>query len=127
MIAGIGIDIVEIERIAAILQRNRSFLRRILTEQELAVLPAGEQRLVEYVAGRFAAKEATVKALGTGIGSIVGFHDIEIQRTESGKPMLLVARQALQKVCSDPAGVTFHLSISHSKAFAVAQVVMEKV
>jgi len=116
MIVGIGIDIVELARIRSLLERNRKLLDRVLTPREKAqfdrLAPA---RQVEFLAGRFAAKEAYAKALGTGIGRHVSFQDIEVVSDEYGKPSIAACRD----------GEVIHLSISHSRDYAVAQVVIE--
>ncbi|MDM5227737.1 holo-ACP synthase [Cytobacillus sp. NJ13] len=116
MISGIGIDIADLERIRKIIARQERFPERILTPKEQAVyrcLP--EKRRAEYLAGRFAAKEAFSKAWGTGIGVELSFQDIEIEKDEKGKPYI-----------SKPFKDGIHLSISHSREYAVAQVVIEK-
>jgi len=115
MIKGIGIDIIELERIKN-LMKNERFKKRILTENELHQYEAlTEKRKVEFLAGRFAAKEAYAKAYGTGIGEQLSFQDIEIQNNDKGKPMII-----------KPMNYKVHLSISHSQDFAVAQVIIEE-
>ncbi|MDM5186702.1 holo-ACP synthase [Bacillus sp. DX4.1] len=115
MIIGIGIDIIELERIEKMLDGKLKFMERILTERERDVAAKLKgHRLVEFVAGRFAAKEAYSKAVGTGIGKEVSFLDIEIRNDDRGKPIVFVNTEHL-----------VHLSISHSREFAVAQVVLE--
>jgi len=127
MIIGLGIDIVEIERIAAIMRRQPGFVARILSERERsAPMPAAERRAAEYVAGRFAAKEAAAKAIGTGIGKSLGFHDMEVWKEESGKPYIRLSEEAAARLYSDPSSIRIHLSISHSKEYAVAQVIIER-
>ncbi|HZW68556.1 MAG TPA: holo-ACP synthase [Pseudogracilibacillus sp.] len=118
MIVGIGIDIVEISRIEGLLKKSNRFLERTLTKGEIAQYKdlRSDRRQVEYVAGRFAAKEAFAKARGTGIGQL-SFTDIEVLATETGAPSLKVAGYE---------GMALHLSISHSEEYAVAQVVIEK-
>ncbi|WP_080848791.1 holo-ACP synthase [Cytobacillus gottheilii] len=115
MIIGIGIDIVELHRIQKLADKHQKFALRILTVSEYQQFEQlhGE-RQVEFLAGRFAAKEAYSKAMGTGIGTDLSFQDIEIMKDERGKPSIM---KPLQK------GV--HLSISHSKEYAVAQVIIE--
>ncbi|HAM82206.1 holo-ACP synthase [Ornithinibacillus bavariensis] len=116
MIKGIGIDIIEINRIRKSIENER-FLERVLTTNERMYLKRlqGEARKAEFVAGRFAAKEAFAKAMGTGIGKL-SFQDIEVVNDERGKPMLSV---------SLPDKMNIFVSISHSKEYAVAQVVLE--
>ncbi|MBC8080536.1 MAG: holo-ACP synthase, partial [Gorillibacterium sp.] len=80
MIIGIGTDMTEIERVEKILHGKAAgpFLKRILTDAELAYLRERGGKQAEFVAGRFAVKEAVAKAFGTGIGSKIGFRDIEV-------------------------------------------------
>ena len=119
MILGTGIDIVELDRIEAILERGTSLQERILTDKEKNLLHAfsSSRREIEFIAGRFAAKEAFSKALGTGIGKI-GFKDIEILPDTKGAPVL---------TCSYVQDKKIHLSISHSREYAIAQVIIETV
>ena len=117
MIAGIGFDIVELERMASILEKQERFPERILTNKEHAhFLTLSNNRQIEFLAGRFAAKEAFGKAMGTGIGSEFSFQDLEVLPNEKNKPV------AVSSLFSG----NIHLSISHSKEYAVAQVVLEK-
>ncbi|USG68322.1 holo-ACP synthase [Brevibacillus ruminantium] len=126
MILGIGTDIVEITRIHTLVKRQPQLLNRIFTESEREQMAGkGEVRLAEYVAGRFAAKEAGAKALGTGIGKTVGFHDMQIISTPSGKPEMTISEAACQRLGRNAEHLRVHLSISHSKEYAVAQVVLE--
>jgi holo-[acyl-carrier protein] synthase len=114
VIEGIGIDIIEIERISRMANLAR-FSERILTEREMAkYITLSEKRKLEFIAGRFAAKEAFSKANGTGIGSELSFQDIEVSNDSKGKPYF-----------SKPVRGGLHLSISHSESYAVAQVIIE--
>lgn len=116
MIKGIGIDITEIGRIKKILQRQPRFPARILTENEMRRFEELKgQREIEYLAGRFAAKEAFSKANGTGFGKKLSFLDIETTIDEEGKPGII-----------KPVSKGVHLSISHSKEYAIAQVIIEE-
>lgn len=119
MIIGTGIDIVELDRIQAILERGNRLVDRILTGREKKLLDhyTSQRRRIEFVAGRFAAKEAFSKALGTGIGKI-GFKDIEVLPDSNGAPILTCAFVQDKKI---------HLSISHSREYAIAQVIIETV
>lgn len=116
-IAGIGIDMVELERIEHLWQKKQErFISRILSEAERQVfhrLPS-ERRRLEFLAGRFAAKEAFAKAAGTGIGKL-RFTQIEILPKENGAPMLRAPNY-------NPNGV--FVSISHSKDYAIAEVII---
>ena len=116
MIVGIGMDIIEIERVKNILERQPKFIDRILTEKEKEYyLSLEPHRKIEWFAGRFSAKEAFSKANGTGIGSQISFQDISVIPDKSGKPII-----------DHPLEVTAHLSITHTKQYAAAQVILEK-
>lgn len=116
MITGLGIDIVELQRISEAINRNSNFVKRILTETELGYFDKlSERRKVEFLSGRFAAKEAFAKAVGTGIGKHYSWHDIEIIPDENGKPLLQTKKELGQ----------IQLSISHSREYAVANVIIE--
>ncbi len=115
MIIGTGIDIAEIERIQSADMRQPRFAERILTEKELERYSAYTgRRRAEFLAGRFAAKEAFSKAYGTGIGAELSFRSIEVGQNSAGKPAIL-----------KPISEGVHLSISHSKEYVVAQVIIE--
>ncbi|AST94126.1 holo-ACP synthase [Sutcliffiella cohnii] len=115
MIKGIGIDIIELSRIEKLMERQPSFINRILADEERTQFHTLKgKRKLEFLAGRFAAKEAFSKAYGTGIGKHLSFHDIVIANEPTGKPYI-------QK----PVGENIHLSISHSEQYAVAQVIIE--
>ena len=117
MIKGIGIDITELNRIKDLVQRKPSFIDRILTSTEKeSYIKLSGHRQVEFLAGRFAAKEAFSKAYGTGIGSKVSFLDIEIGKEASGKPIII-----------KPLSKGVHVSITHSKEYAFAQVIIEEI
>lgn len=114
MIKGIGIDIIELSRVQDMIDRQPKFIERILCENEKQKLAAlSGRRQAEFLAGRFAAKEAFSKANGTGIGKQLSFHDIEIDNDPLGKPFFAAPN------------VKAHLSISHSRDYAVAQVIIE--
>ncbi|GMB09919.1 holo-[acyl-carrier-protein] synthase [Thermolongibacillus altinsuensis] len=118
MIIGIGIDLVELKRIEEIIERQPKFVERILTDGEKQIfLQLAKKRQIEFLAGRFAVKEAYAKALGTGIGSAFSFKDIEVKNDESGRPFI---------VCASSADERIHVSISHSKHYAIAQVIIER-
>ncbi len=116
MITGIGLDIVELVRIRKLDEKSSKFRERILTESELAEYNRlKNSRRTEFLAGRFAAKEAFAKALGTGIGAACGFHDMEIRKDERGKPGIFF--------CNKECGL---VSITHSQEFAAAQVILQR-
>ena len=116
MIVGLGIDIIEIERVAFAIKRHGPvFIDRLFTKREQ------KSDSATYYAGRFAAKEAVVKALGTGFRGI-GWKDIEIVADTLGKPIVILAPH-LQARFSNP---QLHLSISHSKETACAFCIWER-
>ncbi len=124
MILGVGIDLVEIARIARIHTRfGRSFAEKFLIGGEREdcldhLLPAPR------LAARFAAKEALSKALGTGIGKELGWHDIEVLRSANGQPSLVFHGKAIALLRER--GITrTHLSLTHSQSHAAAVVVLE--
>ncbi len=124
MIRGIGVDITEIERIGQLLERKTgdALWERVLAPEERREINVFKRR-VEYLAGRWAAKEAASKAFGTGIGK-VGFHDLLISNDEHGAPVLTVRGYAA--LLAEEKGIKhFHISISHSDLYAVAQVIFE--
>jgi holo-[acyl-carrier protein] synthase len=124
VIVGLGVDLVEVNRIAGAIERHgMSFLRRIFTPREIAYCESQRARFERY-AGRFAAKEAAMKALGTGWRRGVRFVDIEVVRESSGRPVLHltgVARQIAEQM-----GVRrISVSITHNHDTALAQVIFE--
>ena len=122
LILGVGIDIVEIRRIKSAMEGNDRFLEKIFTASELEYLKSRNLR-AEYVAGRFAAKEAVAKALGTGFRGF-DFKDIEIDRTTLGKPIVVLKGKA--KIIAKKEGqYNIHLSISHGEDSAVAYAILE--
>ncbi len=115
MIKGIGLDLVELDRIEKMIKRSETFQQRILTKRELAIFETlSESRKVEFLAGRFAAKEAYSKANGTGIGKGCELHQIEILKDEGGKPILYF----------DGTLVNGFISITHTRITAAAQVIL---
>ena len=88
MILGVGVDVVDLERFGAVMARRPSIVDRLFTTGERAYAEQGPDPVERYAA-RFAAKEATLKALGVGIGT-VGWHDIEVLRSDAGRPSVLL-------------------------------------
>ena len=124
MIVGLGVDIAEVRRIqAAIERRGAPFLRRVFTPMEIEYCERFKNKFERY-AGRFAAKEATMKALGTGWSRGVRWVDIEVVREPSGRPTIALAGEAGK--IADRLGVKhIALSITHTAAEALAQVIFE--
>lgn len=125
MILGTGFDLTSLQRIKALLEKHdERFLTRILTADELAALPTEPARRVAYAAGRWASKEAAVKALGSGFSAGIGFHDVEIVTMEGGRPELRLHGRARE--LADEKGVkNLHVSISHERDMAGAMVILE--
>ncbi|MGV6813788.1 MAG: holo-ACP synthase [Phycisphaerales bacterium] len=121
---GIGVDIVETARIADLLGNHPDrFLERCFTpgEQEDS---KSSMRQLEHLAARFAAKEAVLKALGTGWAQGIGWTDIEVVKESSGKPTLRITGRA-QEIADELGIVSWHVSLSHISTHAVASVVAE--
>ena len=124
MIVGLGIDIAEIDRIEAAIKRHgQRLLERLFTPAEIAYCESHRNRAERY-AGRFAAKEAAMKALGTGWRGGIRWVDIEVVREPSGKPTIRLAGEAANR--ASRLGVQrIALSITHSGKTALAQVILE--
>ena len=124
MIYGIGTDLVNIDRVKKILSKNRDgFVKRVLSEHEQALF-ANKADSAAYCAKRFAAKEAFAKALGTGIGRVVGFQDLTIRNNENGKPYFIPSEK-LRQFLVEKNIKQAHLSISDESQNAIAFVVLE--
>ena len=124
MIVGMGIDVAEVERIQGAIERHGEvFLRRIFTAKEREYCERFRNKFERY-AGRFAVKEAAMKALGTGWSRGVRWVDIEVVRQKGGKPTLVLTGEA--RKIADQLGVKhMALSITHTAAQAFAQVIFE--
>ena len=124
MILGIGVDIVEVARIEqAIARHGDRFLQRVFIGDEIAYCAKMKSPAPNFAA-RFAAKEAVSKAFGTGIGAQLGWHEIEVRRKESGEPFIVLHGSGADFARLRGAE-KIHLSLSHTAAYAVAQVVIE--
>ncbi|MBF0214491.1 MAG: holo-ACP synthase [Magnetococcales bacterium] len=131
MILGIGTDLVSIERIEGILQRHPDrFVARVFTAAEREL--CGQRQAVAggCWAKRFAAKEALVKALGTGMRAGIWFTDIEILNDPLGRPMMSLSGLAARRLQEIRAAhgsekVTIHLSLADESGFALAYVILE--
>lgn len=119
---GIGVDAVDVERFRRSLERTPSMRARLFTPTELAQL-ADRVDDTQGLAARFAAREAVMKAMGLGLGAF-GFHDVWVDRTDSGAPQLCVTGTA--KALADERGISvWHLSLTHTDTVAIAYVVAE--
>jgi holo-[acyl-carrier protein] synthase len=127
MIISTGIDLAEVDRIRAALEDSRSgrrFRERVFTDKEIAYCEKKRRGKFESYAGRFAAKEAVMKALGRGWGAKVRWLDIEVARARSGKPEIVLHDKTAK--LADELGIRrWALSITHTKqhglAFVIAQ------
>jgi holo-[acyl-carrier protein] synthase len=124
MIVGTGIDIAEVPRIAESIQRfGDRFLHRVFTEGEIRYCQAKANR-VERFAARFAAKEAAMKAIGTGWNYGVAWRDVEVCRMPGGRPTITFHGKAAE-FAAKLGAKHVALSISHTEQFAIAQVILE--
>jgi holo-[acyl-carrier protein] synthase len=124
MIVSIGIDIVEVYRIRRTLERTPRFGQRVFTQIERDYCDSKGVAAAQSYAARFAAKEAFLKALGTGWRGKITWHDIEIINNELGVPRFNLSGEAL-KIMQNLGAEKVHLSISHTSEHAVAQVILE--
>ncbi|MFN6962532.1 MAG: holo-ACP synthase [Pyrinomonadaceae bacterium] len=124
MIVSTGIDIVEVYRIRETVSRTPRFVERVFTEAERRYCESKGAAAAQSYAGRFAAKEAFLKALKTGWRGKLQWTDIEIVNDDAGAPALDLTGEALALVEAMGAR-RVHLSISHTAEHAVAQVILE--
>ncbi|MBC7487720.1 MAG: holo-ACP synthase [Cytophagaceae bacterium] len=124
MIKGLGTDIVDVERVKQKIEKRFGFLEKVYSAQEIAICePKGPSKYESY-AGRFAAKEAFLKAVGISWIDEFNFNEIEVLNEASGKPYLKLSGSALE--WAESGGITaILLSISHTKAYATATVILE--
>ncbi len=124
MISGVGIDIVEVERIAASINKEKGFREMVFSKTEIAYCESKKNKF-EHYAARFAAKEAFFKAIGTGWAESTLFNEVEVINTENGKPDVTLSGLTLETINS--MGVkTISVSLSHIKTTATAIVIIEK-
>jgi len=124
MIAGIGTDIVEVERIAAKIEKENGFRELVFSKNEIQYCESKVHKY-EHYAARLAVKEALAKALGTGWLDGTNIYEAEVLNDEKGKPCLnFVGKTAT--VISALNYTAFHVSISHTKSMATAIVIIEK-
>ena len=124
MIYGIGTDIIEVSRIHAVMEKDIGFREKIFTSGEIAYCETKRHKYENYAA-RFSAKEAFMKAIGTGWRFGIRFADIEVYHDEFGKPLIRLHGKAgeLEKI----EGISkIHVSLSHVKEIATAIVIVEK-
>ncbi len=124
LIVGMGVDIAEVERIQGAIERHGEvFLRRVYTTREREYCERFKNKYERY-AGRFAAKEAAMKALGTGWRRGVKWVDLEVVRETSGRPTLAITGEAA-KIAQQLGVKSVALSITHTESQALAQVIFE--
>lgn len=123
MVKGIGIDIIEIDRVRGVIERRGDrFLNRSYTPREIEYCNAKKDYARSFAA-RFAAKEAVMKALGTGWSRGVRWKDIEVTNAPSGKPQLTLYGRA-REIMEELGASTAMITISHSRDYAICQVIM---
>lgn len=123
MIYGIGTDMIEVRRIQDVMERDFGFREKIFTEIEIAYCEQMKTKF-QYYAARFAAKEAFLKALGTGWRFGITFVDIEIFHNELGKPFIRLTGKA-KELAGIEGIIRIHVTLSHLKDVASAVVILE--
>ncbi len=124
MIVGTGVDIVEVPRVAAAIARfGKRFLERVFTDAEIRYCQS-RRNSTERLAARFAAKEAALKALGTGWGRGVAWKEVEVRREPGGRPTVHFSGRAAE-VAARLGMKQAALSLSHTAEQAIAQVILE--
>src|SRR5947209_20421932 len=124
MIVGTGVDIAEVGRIeAAVARFGQRFLKRVFTPAEVRYCQ-GKRNTAERLAARFAAKEAGMKAIGTGLRRGVTWQDVEVVRQPGGRPSLHFSGRAAEIAAAVGCRRT-HLSLSHTPEQAIAFVIIE--
>jgi holo-[acyl-carrier protein] synthase len=123
LIFGVGIDIIEVPRIAKQLSEDERFKHRVFTEGEIAYCES-KRFPAQYYAARFAAKEALLKSLGTGLRGRMTWKDIEIENDDDGKPVIHISGHVETYAAGN--GVSrIHVSLSHLSEMASAVVIAE--
>jgi holo-[acyl-carrier protein] synthase len=122
-IVGLGTDIVEIARIESQLKKSQRLAERVLTPFELEIF-LKHKFPARFLAKRFAAKEAAVKAIGVGIGNGISFQDVEVRNLPSGQPVLTFYAK-FAEMCTELSVSKSFISISDEQHYAMASVVLE--
>lgn len=122
-IVGHGIDIVETARIGKLIEEHgEHFIQRVFTPAEQQYCDANKKRRLEHYAGRFAAKEAVLKVLGTGWRGGIAWTDVEVVREASGQPRIRLSGESAR--IAHQQGITkWHISISHTETHATASAI----
>ncbi|MEO5892552.1 MAG: holo-ACP synthase [Ferruginibacter sp.] len=124
MIAGLGMDMIEVERVASKIARESGFRELVFSKKEIEYCEAKANRF-EHYAARFAAKEAFFKALGTGWLNGTAFNEIEITNDEKGKPVLVLTGETSRTVAAMKY-TNISVSLTHLKTIASAVVIIEQ-
>jgi len=125
LILSIGVDIVEVYRIRESLERTPRFGERVFTDAERAYCDSRGKGAFQSYAGRYAAKEALMKAIRTGWRGEIAWRDMEISNDDFGAPSIKVTGET-ERILQSLGADRIHLSISHTEDHAIAQVVLEK-
>jgi len=126
---GVGLDVVGLERVTRWLSEGdeERIVRRLLTDGERRIWEGlAPRRKAEFLAGRFAAKEAVAKAFGCGIGGVMGFRDIEVVADERGKPVCRLSAEAWKRLGLSEREHVIHVAITHDRTAAAAVAVVER-
>jgi holo-[acyl-carrier protein] synthase len=124
MILGVGIDLIEVARIASSFEKfGERFVNRILLPDEIAYC-LSHRKPAPFLAARFAAKEAISKAFGTGIGASLGWQDLEIRRKESGEPFVVLHGKG-RDLFEARGAKSLHISLTHTENYAAVTAILE--
>ena len=124
MIVGVGVDIMQVDRIRGAVDRHgERFLQRIYTDEEIQYCRSGAHPFQRF-ATRFAAKEAVLKALGVGWQRGTSFRDVVVEIDDLGAPSVQLSGRS-REIASEKGVCSIHLSLSHDRQYAVAQAVAE--
>jgi len=124
MVFGIGVDLIETERVSEKISKGNGFREYVFSENEISYCESKTHKS-EHYAARFAAKEALLKALGTGLATEIKLNEVEIAHVDSGQPHFNFINESAALI-SGKKFSQIHLSISHLKEIACAMVVIEK-
>ncbi|HMT29231.1 MAG TPA: holo-ACP synthase [Bacteroidia bacterium] len=124
MIKGIGIDMIETDRVGEKIAKNEGFREYVFTPVEIAYCEMKANK-AEHYAARFAGKEALLKALGVGFSGGLALNEIEISGDENGKPEITFTGETAKKI-KESGELKIHISLSHLKNIASAMVIIEK-
>lgn len=125
MIIKTGIDIIEISRFEK-LYNQESFIKKIMNEDEIKRIPSSQDKAISYCGKIFSAKESISKAFGFGIGSMISFHDITIQKDTIGKPFAQIDNDCLSRILNhfNASKISIDISISDSDFYIATSCVV---